>query len=73
MSFKSVWFCSDLSSSVGEGRDLQHAGENFRMRRLHAASETQIAVRVFQIFHNEQYVDYFRLSLATRELIPSAN
>lgn len=43
------------------------------MRRLHAASETQTAVRVFQIFHNEQYVDYFRLSLATRELIPSAN
>lgn len=53
---------SILASSIDEGRYRFHVGENIRRYRLHASPETQIVVRVFQIFHSEQYVNYSRLS-----------
>lgn len=62
---------SNVSSSVGEGWDRRYVGENVRLHWIHALPETQIPGRVLQIFHDQQYVDYFRLSFKQRVSIVS--
>lgn len=50
---------SILASGIDEGRYRFHVGENIRRYRLHASPETQIVVRMFEIFHSEQYVNLY--------------
>lgn len=58
-----LFFFSILASGIDEGRYSLHVGENIRQYRLHASPETQIVVRVFEIFHNKQYVNILFLTI----------